>query len=150
MQSLRELADELNRERLARARQQPSARRHLALRGAARLTDRDERRMRRRARDLVVAGSRPCFGVAVMLAAPLLSAGTANAITAPSPAGNAPVVSAWNATAPDRAPAGRWMPPLVNRATRPTPPQPAAHTGKRYPRAFIEWKLSAPPSQQCR
>jgi hypothetical protein len=161
--------------------------------------------MSRRARDLMMAARRPRFGVAVMLAAPLLLAGTANAIAATSPAGHAtapdtvPAASAvrfpdgaaktdgaqsgeraarepagprargQNAhkmaatppapgmrrqTQPGLAPtagprADRVTPTLVNKATRPAPPRPAAAAGKRYPRAFIEWKLSAWPPQHC-
>jgi len=84
--------------------------------------------MRRRTRDLPAAGGLRCFGVAVMLAAPLLVE-TANAIAATSPAGNAPVISARNVAAPDTAV--------------------TAHAAMRYPRAFIERKLSARSPQQC-
>jgi len=59
------------------------------------------------------------FGVAMLLAAPLL-AGTTSAMAA-SPAANAPVASARNPAAPDTA---------------------VAHAAVHYPRAFIEWKLS--------
>ncbi len=206
MQSLRQLADELNRERPARARQRPPARRHLAFRTAARRTGRGEPRMSRRARDLTVAGRRPRFGVAVMLAAPLLLTGTANAIAATSPAGHATAQDTVPAASPARFPdgaaaktdglqsseraarepagprasgqnahkmaatppalgmrpqmppglapiagsrAGPVTPTLVNKATRPAPPRPAAPAGKRYPPALIEWKLSAWPPQHC-
>ncbi len=49
MQSLYQLASELNHERLAHAEQQRSARQRLAARRAARHADRTQRRMRRRA-----------------------------------------------------------------------------------------------------
>jgi hypothetical protein len=176
-------------------------------RGAVEQVAGDRRAAKRRAWDLAVAGRRP-FGVVVVLAAPLLFAGTANAIAAASPGGNAPVVSAWNAAAPDTAlaaplagfpdgtaktdglafgervaqeltrlrPHGRnapvlvtptapgmrlpaspalapWLdratPPAVNSATRFAPASPPAVGSGRYPRAFIEWKLSARPPQQC-
>ena len=148
----------------------------------------DRRAARHRAGDLAMAGRRP-LGVAGVLAAPLLFAGTANAIAAAGPAGNASVVSAWNAAAPDTALAaplaglpdgaaktdgvafgeravreltglrahGRNAPVQVTMPTspgmrRPTPPTlapPPALGSRRYPRAFIEWKLSARPPQQC-
>ena len=176
-------------------------------RGAVEQVAGDRRAAKRRAWDLAVAGRRP-FGVVVVLAAPLLFAGTANAIAAASPGGNAPVVSAWNAAAPDtalaaplagfpdrtaktdglafgervaqeltrlrphgrnapvlvtptapgmRLPASpalaprldRATPPAVNSATRFAPASPPALGSGRYPRAFIEWKLSARPPQQC-
>ena len=62
----------------------------------------DRRTAKRRVGDLAAAGKRS-LGVAAVLAAPLLFAGSANAIAAASPDGNAPVVSAWNAAAPDTA-----------------------------------------------
>jgi hypothetical protein len=49
MPSLHQLANELNRERLAHAEQQRPARRHLALRRASRQADRTQRSKRRRA-----------------------------------------------------------------------------------------------------
>jgi hypothetical protein len=172
-----------------------------AARGASEQLAGDRRAGRRRAGDLAVAARRP-FGVAmVVLAAPLLFAGTANAIAAAGPAGKASVVSAWNAAAPDTAlaaplaglpdgavktdgvalgareiqeltglhargrnapvqvtmptPPGRRQPtppalapqpggatpPPVNGATRSAPPPPPALGSRRYPRAFIDWKL---------
>lgn len=165
MQSLRQHVDELNRERLARARQRPPALRHVAFRTAAGRTDRGESRMSRRARNLTVAGRRPRFGVAVMLTATLLLAGTANAIAATSPAGHATVPDTVPAASParfpdgaaktdsaqpveraDREPAGPRALGQNTHAMAATPPAP----GKRYPRAFIEWKLSAWPPQHCR
>lgn len=50
MLSLNQLANELNRERLAHAEQRRPARRHLAFRRASRRADRAERRMRNAAR----------------------------------------------------------------------------------------------------
>ena len=107
--------------------------------------------MRRRARDLAVAGRRRCSSVAVMLAAPLLFAGTANAIAATSPAGNAPVASPRNATAPNTAVAASpaRFPDAAAKTDGAASGEPAAHAAMRYPRAFIEWKLSARPPQQC-
>jgi hypothetical protein len=166
----------------------------------------DRRAANRRAGDLAAAGRRS-LGVAVVLAAPLLPAGTANAIAAASPGGNAPVVSAWNAAAPDTAlaalPAGfpggpaktgdttggervareltglragrnapvlittptapgtrmpappvsaprldGATPPAVNSATRSALPPPPSLGSGHYPRAFIDWKMSARPSQR--
>jgi hypothetical protein len=49
MQSLHQLAGELNRQRLTHAEQQRPARRHLAVRRASRLAARAERSKRRRA-----------------------------------------------------------------------------------------------------
>lgn len=43
---------------------------------------------------------------------------------------------------------GGVTPLQVNRATRLAPPPSPALSSKRYPRTFIEWKLSARPSQQ--
>src|SRR5262249_13166920 len=60
-----------------------------------------EPRMRHRTRGLPAASRLRCFGVAVLLAAPLF-AGTASAI-AVSPAGNSPVASARNPAAPGTA-----------------------------------------------
>jgi hypothetical protein len=171
-------------------------------RGAVEQVAGGRRAAMRRAGDLAVAGRRP-FGVVVVLAAPLLFAGTANAIAAASPGGNATVVSAWNAVAPETAwaaplagfpdrtaktdglafgervaqeltrlrahgrsapvlvttPTAPGMrltaspalaprldmatPPAVNSATRFAPAAPPALGSGRYPRAFIEWKLSA-------
>jgi len=77
-----------------------------------------------------------------MLAAPLF-AGTASAIAA-SPAGNAPVASARNPAAPDTALAATLarFPGAAPRRDRAASGERAAHAA-RYPRAFIEWKLSA-------
>jgi hypothetical protein len=168
----------------------------------------DRRAAMRRAGDLAAAGGRS-LGVAIVLAAPLLLAGSANAIAAASPDGNGPVVSAWNAAVPDTALAmpraefpggaaktggtaggervawelpglrarGRNAPvlittpaapgarlpalpapaprldgatlPAVNSATRfALPPSPSLGSGH-YPRAFIDWKLSARPPRRC-
>lgn len=143
MQSVRQLADELNRE--------SPARRHLAFCRAARRTDPAEPRMRRRARDLLAAGRRPCCGVAVMLAAPLLFAGNANAIAATSPAGNAPVASPRNAPAPNTAVAASLarFPGAAAKTHGAASGEPAGQAAMHYPRAFIEWKLSAWPPQRA-
>jgi hypothetical protein len=139
----------------------------------------DRRAAMRRAGDLAAAGRRS-LGVAVVLAAPLLLAGSANAIAAASPDGNGPVVSAWNAAAPGTAlamplagfPGGaaktdrtagdervaRELPglracggatPPVNGATRSALRPPPSLGSGHYPRAFIDWKLSARPPQRC-
>jgi hypothetical protein len=148
MQSRHQPANYPNRERPARAGRQPPARQHLAFRGTAPHSGPAEPRMRRRTRDLPAAGRLRCFGVAVMLAAPLF-VGTASAIAA-SPAGNAPVASARNAAAPDTAVAATLarLPDAAAQKDRAASGERAAHAVVRYPRAFIEWKLSAGSPQQ--
>ncbi len=124
----------------------------------------DRRAVMRRAGDLAVACRRP-FGVAMVLAALQLFAGTVNATAAAAPAGNAPVVSARNAAmsgmawaAPRAGFSGETArtdgvafgervvqehaqvgiaPELVTTSTTPG--------FMHYPRAFIDWKLSARP-----
>ena len=138
---------EPNRERPARAGHQHPAR-HLAFRGAAPQTGPAGPRMRRRPRGLPAASRRCCFGVAAMLAAPLFAA-TASAIAA-SPAGNAPVASARNPGAPDTAVAAALarFPDTAPPKDRAATGERAAHAAVRYPRAFIEWKLSAGSPRQ--
>jgi hypothetical protein len=168
----------------------------------------DRRAAMRRAGDLAAAG-KLSVGVAMVLAAPLLLGGSANAKAAASPDGNGPAVSAWNAAAPGTALAmplagfpagaaktgrtagdervaqelpglrarGRSAPvlittpaapgarlpallapaprlggatlPAVNSATRSALPPPPSLGSGYYPRAFIDWKLSARPPQRC-
>ena len=140
MQSLHQPANEPNRERPAPARHQHPAR-HPAFRRAGPPTGPAEPRMRRRTRGLPAASRPRWFGVAVMLAA-LLFAGTASAIAA-SPAGNAPAASARNPAAPDTAVAAS-----LARFPDAAPRRDRAASAVRYPRVFIEWKLSAgsPPA----
>jgi hypothetical protein len=142
MQSPHQPANEPNREWPARAGQQHPAR-HLAFRGARPHTGPAEPRMHRHTQGLPAATVLRCFGVAVMLAAPLF-AGTAGAIAA-SPAGNAPVASARNPAAPNPAVAATLarFPGAAPRRDRAASGERAAHAAVRYPRAFIEWKLSA-------
>jgi hypothetical protein len=104
--------------------------------------------MHRRTRGLPAAGRLRRFGVAAMLAAPLF-AGTASAIAA-SPAGNAPAASARNPAAPHTAvtAAPARFPDTAPRKDRTATGEQAAHATARYPRAFIEWKLSPGPPQQ--
>ena len=148
MHSPHQPADEPNRERPARAGHQHPAR-HLASRGAGPQTGPAGPRMRRRPRALPAASRLRRFGVAVMLAAPLFAA-TASAIAA-SPAGNAPAGSARNPAAPDTAVAAApaRFPGAAPRKDRAATGEQAAHPAVRYPRAFIQWKLSAGPPQQC-
>jgi hypothetical protein len=113
----------------------------------------------RRARDLAPAVWR--FGVAVVLAASLF-AGTANAIAATGPAEDASVVSGWNAMGPDTVsvPSLAGFPDgaaetggaaFGERAAREViGPRAPGLGSRRYPRAFIEWKLSARPPQPGR
>ena len=147
MQSLPQPATEPSRERPARAGQQHPAR-HLAFRGAAPHIGPAEPRVRRRTRGLPAADRLRRFGVAVMLAAPMF-AGTASAIAA-SPAGNAAVASARNPAAPDTAVAATLarFPDTAPRKDRAASGERAAHAAVRYPRAFIEWKLSAGSPRQ--
>ena len=147
MHSPHQPATEPNRDRPAHDRQHPA--RHLASRGAAPQTSPAGPRMRRRPRALPAASRLRRFGVAAMLAA-LLFAGTASAIAA-SPAGNAPVASARNPAAPDTAVAATLarFPGAAPRGDRAASGERAAHAAVRYPRAFIEWKLSAGSSPGC-
>jgi hypothetical protein len=150
MQSIHQLANELNRVRLACAGRQRPARWHLALLGAPRRAVPGERRMRRQTRDLPVVSRLPRFGVAVMLTAPLLAV-TGHAMAAASGAGNAPIASAWNATAPDTAVAVSLagFPEKAAKTDGAVSDKRTAHAAMPYPRAFIEWKLSARPTGQC-
>jgi hypothetical protein len=149
MHSPHQPATEPNRDRPARAGHQHPAR-HLAFRGAAPQTGPARPRMRRRARGLPAAGRLRSSGVAVLLAAPLL-AGTASA-TAASPAANAAAASARNPSAPHTAAAATpaRFPDTAPRKDRAASGERAAHAAARYPRAFIEWKLSAGPTPAIR
>jgi hypothetical protein len=95
-------------------------------------------RVRRSAGVLAGTAGQPCFRIAMVLLAVSLFAGAASAMAATSPARNAPVAPGWNAAAPATALA-------ASRAMRSAMPRPRANAFGRYPRAFIEWKLSARP-----